>query len=226
MSKVSTTRSLGALGAVAVLALTGCGAIQPGTAVEVGDESISLNRVDQVAGDFCTAIEPQLDGQAQTLPNGFIRGGIAGTLALRSAAEQVAEEYGVDPETERYKFARAEIERSVEGLPEDVRDSVVEVQGTTAYLEAVQAAVGEQQLGGQGEYEEFVNAGAEVVAAWIDESHVEFDPSLNTSIDGGAITSVDGAVSYAVSERALAGLEAEPNPMAARQLPATHRCGR
>lgn len=226
MMKVSTTRRLGALGAGFVLVLTGCGALQPGTAVEVGDESISLSRVDEVAGDFCTAIEPQLDGQAQTLPNSFLRGGIAGTLALRSAAAQVAEEYGVDPDSERYRAATAELERSVADLPEDLRDSVVEVQGATAYLEAVQAAVGEQQLGGDGEYEDFVNAGAEVIAAWIEENHVEFDPSLNTTIADGSIATADGALSFAVSDEAKAGLEAEPNPMAARQLPETHRCGR
>ena len=227
--KVSTTRRLGALGPLAlaaVLALTGCGALQPGTAVEVGDETISLARVDEVAADFCTAIEPQLDGQAQTLPNSFLRGGIAGTLALRSAAEQVAAEYGVELDSEQYLVAVADLERGTASLPEDIRDNVAEVQGATAYLEAVQAAVGEQELDGAGEYEDFVNAGAEVVTAWIDEQGVEFDPSLNTTLEQGAIASADGSVSFAVSDQAVAGLAAEPNPAEARSLPATHRCGR
>jgi hypothetical protein len=226
---VTTTRRLGVLaplGLTTVLLLTGCGAVQPGTAVQVDDETISLARVDEVAADFCTAIEPQLDSQAQTLPNAFLRGGIAGTLALRSAAEQVAAEYGVEPDSEQYLTAIAELERSTTSLPEDVRDSVVEVQGATAYLEAVQAAVGEQELDGQGAYEDFVNAGAEVMTGWIEEHEVEFDPALNTTLEDGNITSVDGALSYAVSDQAKAGLAAEPNPAEARLLPATHRCGR
>lgn len=223
---VSTTRRLGALAAVAVLALTGCGAVQPGTAVRVDDETISLARVDEVAADFCAAIEPQLDGQAQTLPNSFLRGGIAGTLALRSAADQVAAEYGVEADSEQYRAALAELQRSTATLPEDVRDSVVEVQGATAYLEAVQAAVGEQELDGRGAYEDFVNAGAEVLTAWIAEHEVEFDPALSTTLENGAITSVDESVSFAVSDQAKAGLAAEPNPAEARLLPATHRCGR
>jgi hypothetical protein len=226
---VTTTRRLGVLaplGLTTVLLLTGCGATQPGTAVQVDDETISLSRVDEVAADFCTAIEPQLDSQAQTLPNSFLRGGIAGTLALRSAAEQVAAEYGVEADSEQYLTARAELERSTATLPEDVRDSVVEVQGATAYIEAVQAAVGEQELDGEGSYEDFVNAGAEVMTGWLEEHEVEFDPSLNTTLEDGNIASTDEALSFAVSDQAKAGLAAEPNPAEARMLPATHHCGR
>jgi hypothetical protein len=226
---VTTTRRLGVLapvGLTTVLLLTGCGAVQPGTAVQVDDETISLARVDEVAADFCTAIEPQLDSQAQTLPNSFLRGGIAGTLALRSAAEQVAAEYGVEADSEQYLTATAELERSTATLPEDVRDSVVEVQGATAYLEAVQAAVGEQELDGEGAYEDFVNAGAEVMTGWLEEHEVEFDPSLNTTLEDGNIASTDEALSFAVSDQAKAGLAAEPNPAEARLLPTTHRCGR
>lgn len=226
MMKVSTTRRLGALAAAATLGLTGCGALQPGTAVRVDDETISVARVDEVAADFCTAIEPQLDGQAQTLPNGFLRGGIAGTLALRSAAEQVAADYGVEADSEQYRTAIADLQRQTASLPEDVRDSVVEVQGATAYIEAVQAAVGEQELDGEGAYEDFVNAGAEVLTGWIEEHEVVFDPALNTSLEDGNITTVDNAVSFAVSDQAKAGLAAEPNPAEARLLPGTHRCGR
>ena len=226
MMKVSTTRRLSALAAAATLGLTGCGAISPGTAVRVDDETISVARVDEVAADFCTAIEPQLDGQAQTLPNGFLRGGIAGTLALRSAAEQVAADYGVEADSEQYRTAVADLQRQTASLPAEVRDSVVEVQGATAYIEAVQAAVGEQELDGEGAYEDFVNAGAEVLTGWIQEHEVEFDPALNTALEDGNITTVDGALSFAVSDQAKAGLASEPNPAEARLLPDTHRCGR
>lgn len=220
------SRTLGAVGALAVLALTGCGAVQPGTAVEVGDESISTARIDEVAGDFCTAITPQLDQQAQTIPNGYFRGGIAGTLALRSVADQVASEYGVEADSEQYLTALRDLRTNVATIPEDVRDSVIEVESTTPYVEAVQAAVGEVVLEGDGEYEEFVNAGGDVFASWIAEHDVEFDPSLNTTITDGAITTRDESLSFAVSEGAKAGLEEQPNAVLARELPESHRCGR
>lgn len=226
---MSKTRRLGTLGTgsvLAVLALTGCGALQPGTAVEVGGDTISLDRVDQVAGDFCEAIEPQLDSQAQTLPNSFLRGGIAGTLALRSVADQIVEERGLEVDSEQYRTGLAELQRNVAAVPEDLRDSVVAVESAPLYVEAVKAELGEQELDAQGEYQDFVAAGTEVFNAWIAEEGVEFDPALNTTLEEGNVTSVDDSVSFAVSEQATDGLAAEPNPTAARQLPSTHRCGR
>lgn len=224
---MSTSRLvLGATAAVAALALTGCGAIQPGTAVEVGDETISVSRLDEVTTDFCEAISPQLDGQAQTIPNGFLRGGIAGTLAMRSVADQIADDYGVEASSDQYQQAVDQSRQGIAGLPEDIRDSVLEVDTAPAYVEAVQAAVGEVLLDGEGEYEDFVNAGAEEFETWIGAHDVEFDPSLNTSVADGTITTQDDAVSFAVSEQAKAALEEQPNAALARELPATHRCGR
>lgn len=218
--------SLAVLGVLATLALTGCGALHPGAAVQVGEETIPVSEVNEVAGDFCSAIEPQLDGQAQTIPNGFLRGGIAGTLALRSVADQVAADYGVSPESERYLEAMAEVRNSVAAVPEDLRENVVAVQSAPQYVEAVQAAVGEQVLQGDGEYDDFVNAGGEAFTTWLAENDVEFDPSLNTTLEEGQIATADGAVSFAVSEDAKAGLEEQPNAVLARQLPSSHRCGR
>jgi hypothetical protein len=223
---VIKSRTLGAVGALAVLALTGCGAVQPGTAVEVGDETISTSRVDEVTAAFCTAIEPQLEQQAQTIPNGYFRGGVAATLALRSVADQIAADRGVEADSEQYVTALRELRRSVAGLPEDVRDSVIEVNAASAYVEAVQAGVGEQELEGDGEYQDFVEAGAEVFTSWIAENDVEFDPALNTTIEGGTIATRDESLSFAVSDVARAGMEEQPNAMMARQLPETHRCGR
>lgn len=223
---MSKSRTLGAVGALSALVLTGCGAVQPGTAVEVGDESITLSRVDEVAADFCQAIEPQLDAQPQTIPNSYLRGGIAGTLALRSVADQVAAEYGVEVDSDRYQQALSQLRTNVAPVPEDYRDSVIEVESAPPYVEAVQAAVGEVELDGQGGYEEQVAAGAEVFTTWIAENGIEFDPALNTEIKDGAISTADGSVSFAVSESAKAGLAEEPNPALARQLPDAHRCGR
>lgn len=218
---------LAAVAGVAVLALTGCGAIHTGTAVEVGEESISVSRLDQVAADFCAAVEPQLDGQAETIPNGFFRGGIAGTLTLRSIAEQLAEDYGVSAtDSERYQEALGNLRVNVAAVPEDLRESVVEIESTAPYVEAVQAAVGEQLLEGEGAHEDFVAAGAEAFETWIAEHDVEFAPGLNTTLENGQIATADGALSFAVSEAAKTGLEERPNPAMARTLPDTHRCGR
>ena len=217
---------MGVVAALAALTLTGCGALQPGAAVEVGDETISQERVDEVAGDFCSAIEPQLEAQAETIPNGFLRGGIAGTLGLRSAADQIADDYGVKAESEQYLEAVAGIRSGVATVPEEFRESVIEVESAPAYVEAVQAAVGEVILEGEGEYADFLAAGTDEFETWIAEHGIEFDPVLNTVIKDGVIETEDGGVSFAVSELARSGLAEQPNSVVARQMPATHRCGR
>ena len=221
-----TARTLGALLALTALFLTGCGAIQPGTAVEVGDETISLARVDEVSTDFCAAVEPQLEGQADTLRHAYFRGGIAGTLALRSVADQISAEYGVTADSDQYLQALTELRQGVAAVPEELRDSVIEVESAPDYVEAVQAAVGEVVLDGDGEYEEFVAAGSEEFEAWIAENGVEFDPSLNTVIKDGTISTADQSLSFAVSDTAKAGLAEEPDAVAARELTDSQRCGR
>lgn len=221
-----THHARGALGALTALVLTGCGALQPGAAVEVGDETISLERVDEVASDFCAAVQPQLEAEAETIPHSYFRSGIAGTLALRSAADQLAEDYGVEPDSEQYLQALTERRQGLQAVPEDLRDSVLEVEMTPPYVEAVQAAVGEEILDGEGEYADFVAAGTDEFETWIAKNGVEFDPALDTTVTDGVIAPEDGSLSFAVSERATNGQAQEPNSVTARTLPAAQRCGR
>ncbi|MGH3346715.1 MAG: hypothetical protein ACRDO4_07015 [Nocardioides sp.] len=220
------SQSLGVVAVLAVLALTGCGAIHPGVAVEIGDERITTSRLDSVTSDFCQAIEPQLEGEAESVQNSYLRSYVAGTMALRSVADQVAAEFGVEADSEEYLQRLSELRQGVEAVPEDIRESVIEVESAAAYVQAIQAAVGEQVLDGVGEDAELAAAGREEFDAWISEHGVEFDPSLNTEIKDGAFSIRDDAVSFAVSERAKAGMAEQPNAVSARELTASQRCGR
>lgn len=220
------SQSLGVVAVLAALVLTGCGALRPGTAVEVGDETITASRLDDVTSDFCRAIEPQLEAEAESIQNSYLRGYVAGTMALRSVADQVAAEFGVEASGEEYLQQLADLRKGVASVPEDIRDSVIEVESAAAYVEAIQAAVGEEVLDGVGEDAELLAAGREEFDAWISQNGVEFDPSLNTEIKDGAFSIRDAAVSFAVSERATSGTAEQPNAVAARQLPDPQRCGR
>lgn len=220
-------RVLGALAvAVAGLTLTGCAGLHPGVAVEVGDETITVEEVDRIATDFCEAVEPQLEGQAESVPHAYFRGGIAGTLAMRSVASQLADEYGVTADSREYTRQLTEIQRGVASLPEDIRESVVEVQSAPLYVEEIQAEIGRTRLDGDASRQDLVAAGQEEFARWTAEHDVEFDPALNTVMKDGTVTTEDQAVSYAVSETARGGLEEQPNSVLARRTPDSHRCGR
>ena len=128
MSRIPVPVRAGGVVLAATLLLSGCAGLRPGTAVEVGDEKITTSEVDEVATHFCAALEPQLDQQAETIPHGYFRGGIAGTLALRSVADQVAADYGVEADSEQYLQPLADLRGQVATLPESQQEAVIEVE--------------------------------------------------------------------------------------------------
>lgn len=220
------------LGVVAVataagLFLSGCGSASPGVAAHVGDEEISVNRVDELAGEYCQAIEDQLTGNSQVVPQRYFRAGIAGTLALRSVAEQLAEDFDVEPGPV-YDKKVAELEQNVAVLEDEVQEAVVVVDSAPTYVEAVQRAVGEVLLADEGAeqgYDAQVARGRTEFERWVSDNGVEFDPALGIALVKGQIESADTELSVAVGEAAKAGAAPQPDGAYARSLPDAHRCG-
>lgn len=230
MSMSRPGRMSGLAGLVAAGALlTGCGSASPGVAVQVGDEEITVNEVDGLAGDYCLAIEDQLAAQnpPQIVPNRYFRGGIAGTLTMRSIGEQLGDEYDVEPGA-TYQESVAQLEQSVAVLDEEVRDAVIEVESSSAYVEAMQAAVGGVLLEDEGatdaEYSDQVARGQQAFEDWISDNGVTFDPALGVRLTKGNVESVDTSLSYAVGDNAVQGAADEPDPAYAGALPASHTC--
>lgn len=212
---------------VAGLALSACGAIHPGVGAQVGDDTISLSRIDEIAQDFCAAVGPQLDSQAKTFPNSYFRSGIAGTLAMRSIADQVAAEFDVSAQDNAdYLDQLKQIQRNLAGAPEGARESLLLVDSAPPYVTAVQTEVGKVLLDGKGDDSDFLAAGADEFGKWTASHEVEFAPSLNTTVKDGTVKNSDPALTYALSGAAKEGLATEPNSVLAREMPASHRCGR
>ena len=226
MSRIPVPVRAGGVVLAATLLLSGCAGLRPGTAVEVGDEQITTSEIDAVTTQFCAALEEPLDQQAQTIPHSYFRGGVAGVLAMREVASQVAADFGVEADSEEYRQQLADLRGQIATLTESQQEAVVQVEGSPFYVQAVQTAVGEELLGGEGDASAFEQAGAEEMQRWIDENGVEFDPSLNTTIRDAQVAPADSSLSFAVSEGAKAGQEQQPNSALAAQLPAAQRCGR
>ena len=226
MSRIPVPVRAGGVVLAATLLLSGCAGLRAGTAVEVGDEQITTSEIDAVTTQFCAALEEPLNQQAQTIPHSYFRGGIAGVLAMREVASQVAADFGVEADSEEYRQQLADLRGQIATLPESQQEAVVQVEGSPFYVQAVQTAVGEELLGGEGDASAFEQAGAEEMQRWIDENGVEFDPSLNTTIRDAQVALADSSLSFAVSEGARAGQEEQPNSALAAQLPAAQRCGR
>jgi hypothetical protein len=221
-----------AASALLLVALSGCGVagtgFHPGVAAQVGDEKVSVSRVDQVASNYCSAISEQLRGDNQVLPLRYLRGGVAGQLALVAAAEQLADEYGVEPGAQ-YDQKVAELKGAVAALPDEQQDAVIEVESSASYISGVQQAVGTEVLRKKGTAEptttEAGQAGQRALNAWLDEHDVDIDPQFGVELRNGQAVPVDTSLSHAVGSTAKKGDADTPDPAYAGSLPSSHRCG-
>lgn len=226
---MSITR-LGRLAVIgaAVALLTACAGASPGVAVNVGEESITVNEVDEVAANYCDAIEDQLTANGQVVPLSFLRGGIAARMANRSIGEQLSADYDVEP-GRTYDQQVAELTQSTASFDEEVRDAVILVDTEQAYTQSIQAAVGRQLLDEEGagdvKYSDTVARGQAAYEDWTAENGVTFDPKFGVDLVDGEAQPVDTSLSYPVGEAAVAGAQQNPDPSYAQTLPGSQRCG-
>jgi hypothetical protein len=231
VSKTGLKSALRSVAAVALcgLVLTGCaGSARPGVAVEVGDESISTSTVDSASAHLCTALGDQFKGNGTVVPMGFIRQGVVQLLTLSSTAQQVADEYGVEP-GEAYQRELAQRQASAEAFPEEVRADYVEVMTANALANDILTQVGRIKLEDQGikdpTVDQVTQAGTDIFNTWPDRHGVTIDPRYGVEMSNGTLTPVDTNLSVAVGDDAKAGLATEPDAGYANTLPETHRCG-
>jgi hypothetical protein len=231
---VSIRPLAGTVAASALLlgALSGCGVagtgFHPGVAAQVGSDRVSVSRVDEVASNYCSAISEQLRGDHQVLPLRYLRGGVAGQLALVAAAKQLAEEYDVEPGAQ-YDQKVAELQGAVATLPEKQQDAVIEVESSASYISGVQQAVGTEVLRKQGTAKpttaQAAQAGQRTFNAWLDDHEVDLDPQFGVELKDGQAVPADTSLSHAVGSNAKKGDADTPDPAYAGSLPSSHRCG-
>ena len=226
-------RSLAAAVPCLALLVSGCGVAEtefhPGVAVEVGDRTISTNHVDELTTGFCDAVEEQIATGGQSFPLRLFKRGIVGQLALRSAVEQLAQDYDVEPGAD-YQAQLAQIETEAEGLDADGRDEYVEVQATLPYVTDVLTQIGAVLLEDEGQEDptlDFQQArGLDELGAWIDREGVTFDPRYGTEIIDGQPQPANTDLAFAFSDVAKGGLsDEEPDPVYVATLPTSATCG-
>lgn len=225
-------RSVLVLTGLMVGLLSGCGVagtgFHPGVAAEVGDETISVSKVNQIASDYCIAIESQLADNKQVLPQRYLRGGIAGQLALVSAAEQLAAEYDVEPGLQ-YDQKVAELQSGTAELSEGEQEAVIEIESSSAYVTGIQEAIGEKLLRAKGAADPTIDqaraSGQKAFNAWLADHDVSIDPQFGVSIKDGRAVPTDTSLSVAVGDTAKKGQADSPDQEYAASLPDSHRCG-
>jgi hypothetical protein len=230
-------RSVALVGlSAAGLVLTGCGSgigIHPGSAVVIGDETVSMSKIDSTSKSFCRVYvtQSQQSDQQQSgpLPMGTFRSYAAASLAKRALGQQLAEKYDVQPES-AYQQQVSSYQQALASVPPDQRDAAIVVAGADAYLQNVQVAIGRALTGNQGQSNTDIKAalqrGQVATKEWLDDHDAFIDPVFGLSIDNGSFKAEKDQTSYPLSALASAGAStAAPDDSYTSQLPAAQVCG-
>jgi hypothetical protein len=227
---------LAGLAAVAALTLSACGGTSPGTAspgtaVNIGDQTLAASDVDDLSVAYCDGLEAQLRSSGTVFPMSYVRAYVVRNLTVRSAAEQLAEEHDITLPPS-YDQALRDLENNLAGFPEDRIDQVMEVESVTPYVQAVETEVGGVLLAEEGttDADEATKQarGADALQQWISEHPADVNPRYGIAVSTPSLdapTFVDTSTSYALSPDAVAAAQAEPDMELAATLPTSQRCG-
>ncbi len=228
--------ALGALSAVSLLALTGCGSeslardSDAGAAATVGETAIEVTDVDELAREYCDFVMPQLTAAQQAVPMSLVRNSSLNLLVLQEVAEQYAEATDLDV-TQASKLLRQQAEQQA------IQSQVAEKDRETFYqvsmqldTQAIYLAAGGREAFDQGMLPEqdAVTTGSAMVSTWAEDLDVTYDPKFADL--RGAAYDVNTA-SLATPTSALATLAADFDPAQQADadylasLPASQKCG-
>ena len=216
-----------------LLLLSGCGVdgtqFRPGVAAEVGDETITTDRVAALTADFCDAVDDQITAGGQSLPLAGYKAAVVAQLAMISAIDQLNERYEVTPSSD-YNTQVAQIRSQAPEMSDADLEAYVEVISAQAYFVDMLTQIGAIELANEGEEEptlDFQQArGQDELASWVEREGVTFDPRYGFTMVDGQPQSVDTDVTFAFSDLAKAGRAGgEPDPNYVASLPLSATCG-
>ena len=226
-------RSVGLVGlALTGLVLSGCGStgLHPGSAVVVGDETVSMNKINTTTQRYCEAYTPQITQANQRVPMRLLRQFVAASLGQRLLGQQLAAEYDVQP-TSQYAQQVTKVRQQFATAAPELQDAVVDVEGGNPYLQTVQVAIGEKLLSEAGQPSTNVKAalqrGQVATQDWLKNHSISVDPVFGVAADGGQFKASPDRTSYPLSTLASQGAvtSGQPDPSYLAALPASAVCG-
>lgn len=212
----------------ALLLLTGCDQLPPGTASVVNGTSITEDEVADVADAQCVAADQaaQAGGATATAMSRVHQQSLF-LLIDAELSKQYAEAEGLQPSEGLANAFFSEFESSLSQLPEKPRTVLEDLFKDWADSRAVLVQAGAEASGqqpSQDNVEQLLNAGLQERAAWAQSADIETDPRYAPGEDGlpgGGESSVSQPGSDFAKD---AGAE-EADPEWVRGLPASQKCG-
>lgn len=215
-----------AAGGVAVLAAC---SVHPGAAAVVGDQSISVDRVDAVAQALCSGQASGATGQPVAS-----RGARQTALAVMlesTLSQEFGQAKGITPDPHKVSQAVAQNESDINALPPDERPAFRDAVQNYAEGQLILIKAGRQFLASQGKSttddRQALAIGQRLRSQYVSRSvDVSVDPRFGTWNDQrGALQADSGSLSVAVSADAKAAASSDPSAGWVASLPASQQCG-
>lgn len=223
---MSLRRPLAVVLAVSTLALTGCGlngtGFQPGEAVSIDGESISVSRVDDVAAALCSVLQSSTQQQGTVLSGTQVRTAAEQGLALGIIGDQLLDAYDLElPATAsdgaddvRLSYGDAD--------PDDLATALPAFTGGQ-HFNNVLTVLGQDEVGADADQAAVVAAGVKRAQEWQADADIETNPLFESfTIGDDQVESVRDDLSVPVSDFAKSAVSTEDGFPEA--LPESQRC--
>lgn len=216
--------------AVSAALLSGCNGAHPGVAVQVGDDYVSLSKIDSESVKYCEAYADQISQSGTSIPLGYVRQVVASGLADRLLGEQLAHQYDVQPSKE-YSAFLSQVDLQFKAASDDVKHTVIDVDGGTPYLQTVQLSIGKKLLDEEGKSSTDQNVllarGKAATDEYLKSNRVEADPVLGIDFKDGRASANGDHTAYGVSAAGKVPLDNSTTPDVGytSSLTGSQRCG-
>jgi len=212
----------------ALLLLTGCDQLSPGTASMVNGTRITEDEVAAVADAQCVAADAaaQAGGATATAMSRVHQQSLF-LLIDAEISKQYAEEEGLEPSEGLAEAFFSEFEQSLAELPEKPRTVLEGLFKDWADSRAVLVQAGSEATGqppSQENVEQLLQAGLQARAEWMQTAEIDTDPRYAPGEDG-LPGGGDSSVSQPGSDFAKDAGAEEADPEWVGGLPANQKCG-
>jgi hypothetical protein len=224
---VSLRRPLAAVLAVSTLALTGCGlngtGFQPGEAISIDGESLSVSRVDDVAAALCSVLQSSAQQEGTVLSGTQLRSAAEQGLALGIVGDQLLDAYDLelpassDDGADQVRLSYGDAD------PDDLETALPAFVGGQ-HFNNVLTVLGTDEVGDDADQAAVVAAGVERAQAWQADADIETNPLFESfEIGDEQVVSERDDLSVAVSDFAASAVSTEDTGYTGG-LPASQRC--
>ncbi|MFC6147959.1 MULTISPECIES: hypothetical protein [Mumia] len=201
--------------AAASLVLAGCGTVQPGDAVVVGDSRLSMTKLDELADAGCTFLATAAASQGSAVPGqGAVRQVIVTQALQLEGALAVAAREGIEVPEAQWQLPLAQQEQLKEMFSGDDLETAKELLERDYQSLALRAAIGGAEAGEPVTPEntqELTELGSAAVVEELSTLDASVDPRFG--VDG--VGQPDAGLSLSASSEQLA--EVDPSTLPANQ---------